>query len=79
MITLYAENIKTGEVIELGTFENMEEVNYNLENNLEWDEDDNPEEWNFFTMAEIGSEEELEDYIDECGFDPYAGCYTYDC
>ena len=79
MITLYAENLKTGEVIELGTFEDMEEVNDNLENNLEWDEDDNPEDWSFFTMAEIGSEEELEDYIDECGFDPYVGCYTYDC
>jgi len=28
------------------------------------------------------AEQEPEDYdddYDECGFDPYAGCYTYDC
>lgn len=24
-------------------------------------------------------EEFYEDYEDECGFDPYEGCYTYDC
>lgn len=23
--------------------------------------------------------EEYEDDYDECGFDPYEGCYTYDC
>ena len=23
--------------------------------------------------------EELYDDYDECGFDPYEGCYTYDC
>ena len=77
MIVLYAENLRTGKVVELGTFKDLEEVNYNLENNLEWDENDNPYDWNFFTMAEISSEEELEKYIDECDFDPYAGCYTY--
>jgi hypothetical protein len=27
---------------------------------------------------EEGFEYELDD-VDECGFDPYAGCYTYDC
>lgn len=24
-------------------------------------------------------EEEFVDDVDECGFDPYEGCYTYDC
>lgn len=24
-------------------------------------------------------DEEYEPDYDECGFDPYAGCYTYDC
>jgi hypothetical protein len=24
-------------------------------------------------------EEEYYDDYDECGFDPYCGCYTYDC
>ena len=23
--------------------------------------------------------EEVDDYWDECGFDPYEGCYTFDC
>lgn len=26
-----------------------------------------------------GSEDEPDDIDDDCGFDPYAGCYTYDC
>jgi hypothetical protein len=24
-------------------------------------------------------EDDYEDDVDECGFDPYEGCYTYDC
>ena len=24
-------------------------------------------------------DDEWEDLYDECGFDPYEGCYTYDC
>ena len=30
----------------------------------------------------LGCDEDDEDYepdVDECGFDPYEGCYTYDC
>lgn len=30
-------------------------------------------------MEEDEDEEFYEDYEDECGFDPYEGCYTYDC
>ena len=25
------------------------------------------------------NEEDYEPDVDECGFDPYEGCYTYDC
>ena len=31
----------------------------------------------FFDQEE--EEEEYYDDYDECGFDPYCGCYTYDC
>ena len=32
----------------------------------------------FFDPNEEEEEEYYDDY-DECGFDPYCGCYTYDC
>ena len=27
----------------------------------------------------VSSDDEPDDCYDECGFDPYEGCYTYDC
>lgn len=30
-------------------------------------------------LEKIDSEDECEPDVDECGFDIYAGCYTYDC
>ena len=30
-------------------------------------------------IASTGEEEEPVDIDDDCGFDPYEGCYTYDC
>lgn len=78
MITVYAENIKTGVVLELGEFETMEEAQWNIDNNIEYDEDDDPTEWKFFTMTNISTEEELDNFL-ECGFDPYLGCYTDEC
>lgn len=33
--------------------------------------------WN--TLVGEDTYEEYEPDIDECGFDPYEGCYTYDC
>ena len=51
MITVYAENIKTGVVLELGEFPTMEEAQWNIDNNIEFDEEDNPADWKFFTMA----------------------------
>lgn len=30
-------------------------------------------------VASTGEEEEPADIDDDCGFDPYEGCYTYDC
>ena len=34
------------------------------------------------TAEILAGSDEIEDYepdVDECGFDPYEGCYTYDC
>lgn len=30
-------------------------------------------------IASTSEEEEPADIDDDCGFDPYEGCYTYDC
>lgn len=78
MVTVYAENIKTGVALELGEFPTMEEAQWNIDHNIEFDEEDNPADWKFFTMAEIDTQEEFDEYL-KCGFDPYGGCYTYDC
>ena len=41
---VFAENNKADEFISLGTFDSQEEADWNIENNLEWDEDDIIEE-----------------------------------
>jgi hypothetical protein len=46
------------------------------EASLVWDE--TSEEVAYFEPAEEFSDEPA-DIDDDCGFDPYAGCYTYDC
>lgn len=66
----------------LGYFEDENEAWDNIRNNIVWDEGENPAEWGF-DVVEMG-DEHPEDYWyddadDECGFDPYEGCYTYDC
>ena len=33
----------------------------------------------FIEADDIEEDEEFEDYMDEVGFDPYEGCYTWDC
>lgn len=77
---VFAENKKTDEFISLGTFDTKEEAQWNIDNNLEWDEDDVIEDWKIF-IEEVDEDEEYDIYEPdiECGFDPYLGCYTYDC
>lgn len=77
---IFAENKKTDEFISLGTFDTREEAEWNLENNLEWDEDDVVEDWEVF-IEEVDEDRNYDIYEPdiECGFDPYLGCYTYDC
>ena len=45
--TVFATNERTEEVYELGTFSSAEEAWWNVHNNLEWDEDDNPADYTF--------------------------------
>lgn len=78
---IFAENKKTDKFISLGTFDTREEADWNIENNLEWDEDDVVEDWEVF-IEEVDEDEEDDHFYEpdiECGFDPYSGCYTYDC
>ncbi len=78
MYVAFATNEKTGEVVELETFNSAEDAWWEIENNLEWDEEDNPADWTF-QVVEREDDEDYEPDYDECGFDPYEGCYTYDC
>lgn len=80
MFKIVALNTKTLEKLEWFGFESAEEAENYLDEYIEWDEDDIPEDWEF-TFEECNSDD-YDDYdgdYDECGFDPYAGCYTYDC
>ena len=71
-----ATNNKTGESYNLGYFPNEEEAWWNVKNNLVWDDDDNPDDYSFDVIADCDDDWE---FNEDCGFDPYEGCYTYDC
>ena len=50
------------------TYCSVDEEAYPYDSDKEfYDEDDYEQEW------------DDEPDVDECGFDPYEGCYTYDC
>jgi hypothetical protein len=75
-----ADNQTTDEHFALGGFDTREEAQWNIDHNLEWDEDDNPAEWEL-SIVETGDDYDCYREPDdlECGFDPYMGCYTDDC
>ena len=74
-----ATNIRTGEALDLGHFDCAADAQYEIDHNIEWDEGDVPEEWSF-DIVEVDDEyEEPADIDDDFGFDPYMGCYSYDC
>jgi hypothetical protein len=77
--TVIAMNTKTGFVLPLGDFPTEAEAQYNIDHNIEWDEDDIPEDWDFTIEPTEDEYEEPADIDDDCGFDPYMGCYSYDC
>lgn len=71
MFKVMAKFMKTNEVMTLGIFDTYDEAQWNIDNNIEWDEDDNPSEWELYVEAEVDL------YCDyEVGFDPYLGCYS---
>ena len=74
MFKVMAKFMKTNEVLTLGIFDTYDEAQWNIDNNIEWDEDDNPSEWELYVEAEVEDEDCYCDY--EVGFDPYLGCYS---
>lgn len=74
MFKVMAKFMKTNEVMTLGIFDTYDEAQWNIDNNIEWDEDDNPSEWKLYVEAEVEDEDFYCDY--EVGFDPYLGCYS---
>lgn len=74
MFKVVAKFMKTNEVLTLGIFDTYDEAQWNIDNNIEWDEDDNPSEWKLYVEAEVEDEDFYCDY--EVGFDPYLGCYS---
>ena len=80
MFQILATNIKTLEIISSPSlYETIEDASLAIDLEVEWDEDDIQEDW-MFEIIEVDDEyEEPADIDDDCGFDPYCGCYTYDC
>ena len=50
-----ANNIKTDEEIVLGIFDTADEAWWNINFNLEWDEDDIKEDWQFMVQEVAGN------------------------
>lgn len=71
MFKVMAKFMKTDEVLTLGIFDTYDEAQWNIDNNIEWD---NPSEWELYVEAEEVDEDFYCDY--EVGFDPYLGCYS---
>ena len=53
MFKVMAKFIITNEVLTLGIFDTYDEAQWNIDNNIEWDEDDNPSEWKLYVEAEV--------------------------
>ena len=78
MVEVWAINKLTKEKLLLGYCDTEEEAQEDIDSNIEWDELDNSNDWSF-EIKPVKDYEEHVDIDDDCGFDPYLGCYTYDC
>lgn len=78
MVEVWAINKVTKEELLLGYCDTVEDAQEDIDDNTEWDGLDNPKDW-YFEIKIIDDYEEPADADDDCGFDPYCGCYTYDC
>lgn len=76
-----ARNIFTGEEVDIDTYDTEKEAKWCIANNIEYDEDDSPENWDFEILELEDDDYDIsdEDFALEVGFDPYEGCYTFDC
>ena len=72
MYQIKATNTKTLEILLFpDLYETTEDARLAIDHDIEWDEDDNPSEWELYVEAEVDF------YCDyEVGFDPYLGCYS---
>ena len=78
MVEVWAINKLTKEKLLLGYCDTEEEAQEDINSNTEWDELDNSNDWSF-EIKPVKIYEEPADIDDDCGFDPYCGCCTYDC
>lgn len=80
---IIATNKTTGMTVILGgNFETMQEALWQVENNIEFTENETPDEWEFEIYdneEDFGEPYDGELYDLEIGFDPYEGDYTWDC
>ena len=75
LISVFKETEET----ELGVFDSQKDALLTVANDIEWEEGDDPHDY-VFRIEECDEDyEEPCDIDDDCGFDPYCGCYTYDC
>ena len=79
MWKVMAVNEKTMERLELGREKSQEDAQWQIDNNIEWDEDDVREDWILYAEEVEDEYQEPADIDDDCGFDPYCGYCTYDC
>lgn len=79
MVEVWAINKLTKEELLLGYCDTEEDAQEDIDNNIEWDDLDNPKDWSFEIRPIDDKYAEPMDIDNDCGFDPYAGCFTYDC
>lgn len=79
MWKVMAVNEKTMERLELGREKSQEDAQWQIDNNIEWDEDDVREDWILYAEEVEDEYQEPDNIDDDCGFDPYMGCYTDEC
>ena len=79
MWKIMAVNEKTMERLELGREKSQEDAQWQIDNNIEWDEDDVREDWILYAEEVEDEYQEPDNIDDDCGFDPYMGCYTDEC
>ncbi len=77
---IIARNKITGKEIYLGgDFETYEEAQWQIDNNIDFEEEDgSPSDWGF-EIFDNDWDDYDEPYDLEMGFDPYEGSYTWDC